>query len=137
LLKKKTLSFVLLIREAETELHTDASAQSYAAILLQRDDEDRSLHPVYYAIGKTTAAKQKYHSFELEVLAIIKALRKFRVYLTEIKFKIVTDCQAFAQTMKETDTCMRVARWALFQLYHRTPEEACVMLTHLAVMRYY
>jgi len=39
--------------EAETELHTHAFAQSYAAILLQRDDEDRSLHPVYYTSGKT------------------------------------------------------------------------------------
>jgi len=40
-------------------------------------------------------------------------LRKFRIYLTGIKSKIVTNCQAFAQTMKKTDTCTCIARWAL------------------------
>jgi len=59
------------------------------------------------------AAEQKYHSYELEVLGIIKAWRKLRVYLIEIKLRIVTDCQAFMQTMKVTDTCARVAGWAL------------------------
>jgi len=54
--------------ETETELHTDASAQGYAAILLQQDDEVRSLHLVYHASGKTAAeiSEQKYHSYELE-----------------------------------------------------------------------
>jgi len=55
---RETLSKKSVLRiyntEAETELHTDASAQGYATIFLQRDDEDRSLHPVYYASGKTT-----------------------------------------------------------------------------------
>jgi len=58
----------------------------------QRDDKDHSLHPVYYINGKATAVEQKYHSYELEVLAIIKTLRTFKVYLISIKFKIVTNC---------------------------------------------
>lgn len=47
------------------------------------------------------------------MLAIIKALTKFRVYLLGISFKIVTDCQAFTLTMNKRDLCVRVARWAL------------------------
>lgn len=66
---------------AETELHTDASKLGYGAILLQRDQADNNFHPIYYASGKTTPAEEKYTSYELEVLAIIKALKKFRVYL--------------------------------------------------------
>lgn len=98
---------------ADTELHTDASKDGYGAILLQRDSSDQLLHPIYYASGKTTPAEEKYTSYELEVLAIIKALKRFRVYLLGIPFKIVTDCRAFALTMSKKDLCVRVARWAL------------------------
>jgi len=98
---------------AETELHTDASSQGFGAILLQRNIKDQLFHPIYYASWKTTEAESKYMSYELEVLAIIKALNKFRVYLLGITFKIVTDCQAFSLTMNKKDLCVRVARWAL------------------------
>lgn len=97
----------------ETELHTDASSMGYGAILMQRDCEDDKFHPIYFASGKTTLAEEKYSSYELEVLAIVKALKKFRVYLLGISFKIVTDCQAFTLTMTKKDLCVRVARWAL------------------------
>lgn len=82
-------------------------------MLLQRDSEDREFHPVYYASGKTNSAEAKYHSYELEVLAVVKAVKKFRVYLIGIQFKIVTDCLAFIMTLKKKDICARVARWAL------------------------
>lgn len=99
--------------QAETELHTDASMYGFGAILLQRDSDDNKFYPVYFASGKTTPAESRYSSYELEVLAIVKALRKFRVYLLGISFKIVTDCQAFTLTMRKRDLCVRVARWAL------------------------
>jgi len=99
---------------AETELHTDASKYGYGAILLQRDSEDNALHPVYFSSGKTTPAEEKYSSYELEVLAIVKALKKFRIYLLAIPFKIVTDCRVFTLTMNKKDLCVRVARWALY-----------------------
>ncbi|MCO6516465.1 MAG: hypothetical protein J6586_08215 [Snodgrassella sp.] len=98
---------------AETQLHTDACSGGYGAILLQRDSEDNVFHPVYYSSGKTSPAEEKYTSYELEVLAIVKALKKFRVYLLGIPFKIVTDCRAFALTMRKKDLCVRVARWAI------------------------
>lgn len=98
---------------AVTELHTDASIDGYGAILLQKSDEDSAFHPIYYSSSKTTPAERRYTSYELEVLAIIKALTKFRVYLLGIPFKVVTDCRAFALTMQKKDLCVRVARWAL------------------------
>lgn len=98
---------------AATELHTDASIDGYGAILLQESDEDGALHPIYYSSGKTSPAERRYTSYELEVLAIVKALAKFRIYLLGIPFKIVTDCRAFTLTMHKKDLCVRVARWAL------------------------
>ncbi|KAG5327836.1 TF211 protein, partial [Pseudoatta argentina] len=98
---------------ADTELHTDASSYGFGAILCQRDDQDRLFHPVCYASWKTSEAESRYSSYELEVLAVIRALNKFRVYLLGIPFKIVTDCNAFVLTMSKKDLCVRVARWAL------------------------
>lgn len=98
---------------AETELHTDASKYGLGAILLQRDAGDDQLHPVYYASWKTSEVEEKYSSYELEVLVVIKALRKFRVYLLGVPFRVVTDCKAFVQTMSKKDACLRVAHWAL------------------------
>lgn len=97
---------------ATTELHTDASIEGYGAKLFQKNSEDDTFHPIYYSSSKTTPAEQRYTSYELEVLAIIKALVKFRVYLLGIPFKIITDCRAFTLTMHK-DLCVRVARWAL------------------------
>ncbi|CAI6372644.1 unnamed protein product [Macrosiphum euphorbiae] len=46
-------------------------------------------------------------------LSYIEALRKFRVYLLGLKFKIVTDCAAFTKTLEKRELATRVARWAL------------------------
>ncbi|GFY70397.1 retrovirus-related Pol polyprotein from transposon 297 [Trichonephila inaurata madagascariensis] len=78
----------------KTELHTDASQQGYGAVLLQEADDGR-LHPVYYMSKKTNAAEEKYSSYELEVLAIVAALKKLRAYLLGHKVKIVANCSAF------------------------------------------
>lgn len=97
----------------EMELHTDASQEGYGAILLQRSAQDNSLHPVYYMSKKTTDAEKKYPSYELEVLAVIEALKKFRVYLLGTHFKIATDCAAFQKTINKKDLTTRVARWIM------------------------
>ncbi|GBL74512.1 Transposon Ty3-I Gag-Pol polyprotein, partial [Araneus ventricosus] len=108
-----------------TELHSDASQQGYGAVLLQ-EAEDGKLHPVQYMSKKTTPAEEKYNSYELEVLAVVNALRKFRTYLMGNYFKIITDCSAFQRTMDKKDLVTRIARWALlleefaYEIVHRS-----------------
>lgn len=97
----------------ETELHTDASADGFGAVLLQRSPKDNLMHPIYYMSKKTSSAERKYHSYYLEIMAIAEAIKKFRVYLLGIKFKIVTDCSALTMTLQKNDLPPRVARWAL------------------------
>lgn len=128
-----------LYREnADTELHTDASILGYGAILMQRD-ERLKWHPVYYASGKTTPAEAKYTSYELEVLAIIRALCRFRVYLLGINFKIITDCKAFTLTMRKRDLCVRVARWALFleEFHYEIMHRSAKNMPHVDVLSRY
>lgn len=95
-----------------TELHCDASSIGYGAILMQKK-KDGKMHPVFYFSKRTTTAESKYHSFELETLAIVNALQRFRIYLQGIKFKIVTDCNSLALTLNKKELNPRIARWAL------------------------
>lgn len=108
---------------AETELHTDASKYGFGAVLMQRDNGDQQMHPVHYMSKKTSAAEEKYDSYMLEVLAIMKALEKFRVYLLGIQFKIVTDCEAFTKTLAKKDVMPKVGRMVMeLQEFHFTRE---------------
>ncbi|XP_043279405.1 uncharacterized protein K02A2.6-like [Venturia canescens] len=67
--------------DAETELHTDASKEGYGAALLQKGEDDEHFHAVYFTSRKTSDAEKKLHSYELEALAVIQAVKKLRVYL--------------------------------------------------------
>uniref|UniRef100_A0A0K8U9C0 RNA-directed DNA polymerase n=1 Tax=Bactrocera latifrons TaxID=174628 RepID=A0A0K8U9C0_BACLA len=95
-----------------TELHCDASSIGLGAILLQRK-EDGKMHPIFYFSKRTTEAESRYHSFELEALAIVSALKRFRVYLQGKPFKIITDCNSLALTLNKKELNPRIARWAL------------------------
>lgn len=98
--------------EAETQLHTDASKVGVAGILMQKDPTG-TLRAIAYYSRQTTPDEQKLHSYELETLAVISSLNKFRVYLLGVKFKIVTDCNALRTTLTKRDLIPRIARWWL------------------------
>ncbi|XP_022830950.1 uncharacterized protein LOC111359588 [Spodoptera litura] len=119
-LKQKLVERPLLAlydSKLETELHTDASKHGIAGILMQRN-RDGTLNPVAYYSRKTSADEQKLHSFDLETLAVIASLNRFRVYLLGLKFKIVTDCNALRTTMTKRDLIPRIGRWWVqFQEY--------------------
>lgn len=86
--------------ERETELHCDASSIGFGSVLLQRQD-DKKFHPISYFSKTASGAESKYHSFELETLSIIYALRRFRPYLEGIAFTIVTDCNSLTMTLEK------------------------------------
>ena len=97
-LKEQLISEPILaiyLASAATELHCDASAHGYGFVLLQKQT-DGKFHPVSYFSKRTTQAEFRYHSFELEALAIEYSLERFRIYLQSSKFKIVTDCIALS-----------------------------------------
>ncbi|CAB3248007.1 unnamed protein product [Arctia plantaginis] len=113
LLKQKLVERPLLALydvTLETELHTDACKSGVAGILMQKQ-VDGSRRPVAYYSRKTTGDEQKLHSFELETLAVIASLKRFRVYLLGIKFKIITDCNALRTTLTKRDLIPRISRW--------------------------
>ena len=78
---------------------------------------------------KTTETESRYTSYELEVLTVIRALDKFRHYLLGMRFKIVTDCIAFKQTLSKVKLSAKIARWTLMV------EEFDVIVEHRASPR--
>lgn len=95
----------------ETEVHTDASKEALAGILMQRAEDDGRFHPCYYYSRLTNQAEKNYHSFDLESLAVVESVKKFRCYLLGQRFKIVTDCIAFKQSLLKKNPNARTSRW--------------------------
>ncbi|KAK9685243.1 RNase H-like domain found in reverse transcriptase [Popillia japonica] len=62
--------------EAEAELRTYACKYGYGAALMQ-ESGDGKMYPIYYMSKKTSPAEKNYCSYELEILAIVTALKNF------------------------------------------------------------
>lgn len=107
----------------ETILYTDASHVGLAGMLMQIHDGKEKV--VGYYSRTTSPTEQKYHSFELETLAIVQSIKRFRHYLVGINFKIYTDCAAVRNAMSKKDLNKRIGRWILdlqeydFEIFHR------------------
>jgi hypothetical protein len=108
----------------ETQLHTDASVRGIGGMLLQVQP-DQTLKPVAYFSRVTTPAERVYHSYELETIAVVECLKRFRIYLLGRHFKLVTDCTAVRYTFAKRDLIPKIARWWLsvqeydFEIEHR------------------
>lgn len=102
---------ILFNDEAETQLHTDASALGVGGILMQKEAETNQFKPVAYYSRRTTTSEENYHSYDLETLAIVEATQHFRVYLYGRHFTIYTDCNSVRATALKKELHPRVARW--------------------------
>ncbi|XP_041451297.1 uncharacterized protein LOC121404945 [Drosophila obscura] len=95
--------------DAEHELHTDASAVGLAGVLLQKDE----MKPIAYYSRATSKAEKNYHSYELEALAVVESLERFKYYIYGKRIKVVTDCNALKTSMEKRELIPRIARWWL------------------------
>ncbi|EFA12861.1 Retrovirus-related Pol polyprotein from transposon 17.6-like Protein [Tribolium castaneum] len=76
-LKSKLISAPVLAiysPSAETELHCDACAHGFKAVLTQHQGSGK-FHTIFYFSQRTTDTESRYHSFELEFLAAVYAIR--------------------------------------------------------------
>ena len=100
--------------DAPFVVETDASSVAIGAVLAQKK-EDGKVHPIQYASRTMTAAERNYSACEREALAVIFALKKFRVYLlSSIPFTLITDHQALRYAFQKKDVHGRLARWMDF-----------------------
>ena len=96
---------------AEFILYTDASLTGLGAVLLQ--DQGHGPQPVCYESRKLTPAERNYSVHELELLAIVHAVKIFRHYLEGCKhFTLHTDHHSLRYFFTQKDLSRRQARWA-------------------------
>ena len=93
------------------EVYTDASDLAIGAVLMQSDDQGN--HPIAYASRKLTAAEKNYTITERETLAVVFALKSWRLYLFK-HFEIFTDNQAVVYLRSKLHMSKREARWIEF-----------------------
>lgn len=94
------------------QLHTDASSLGFGAVLVQMNNGRQ--HIVAFMSMRTTEVESRYHSNELETLAVVRAVKHFRQYLYGRKFTVITDCNALKASKHNKDLLPRIHRWWAF-----------------------
>ncbi|UYV73787.1 hypothetical protein LAZ67_11000915 [Cordylochernes scorpioides] len=82
--------------------------------ILKQQHPDGTLHPVQYYSRALRSHEKNYTITELECLAVIDSVEKFRIYLAGVRFTIFTDHHAlqWLKTIKKNPTD-RLFRWSL------------------------
>ena len=93
-------------------VHTNASGKAIAGVLMQTT-EDGETRIVSTASRVLTLAEQLYSTCEQELLAIVYALQKFRIYVFGRKITLYTDNKSLSFLQKCVLTSNRVARWVI------------------------
>jgi hypothetical protein len=97
---------------------TDASDFAVGAVLAQYDPATKEHRPVAFESRKLRPAEINYPTHDRELLAIIHALKTWRVYLDGNHFDIYTDHQSLRYIDTQPQLSKRQARWTeLLQEY--------------------
>lgn len=103
---------------------TDASEKAIAYILSQQDDKG-FWKPVLFAGRSLKTAERRYRVMELELLALVSAIREFRHYLAGNHFDVETDHYSLKYLESLKPQTGKLARWAMelstynFTVIHR------------------
>ena len=110
-------------------LVTDASNEASGAMLANREGDQiiGHLKPIAFFHHTLTFAERRYSTTDKELLAVVLAIKKFRVYLGK-PFDLITDHKAllWLQTLDMTDERGRRGRWLEllqqydFKIIHKT-----------------
>lgn len=112
---KLTTSPVLILPESGVGyvIYTDASHQGLGCVLMQRD------RVVAYASRQLRTHEKNYPTHDLELAAVVFALRLWRHYLMGESFEIFTDHKSLKYLFSQRDLNMRQRRWLeLIKDYH-------------------
>ena len=102
----------------------DACKTGVGGVLAQEDEEGNE-RPIAYFSHKLNKAQQNYSITEMECLAAILSIEKFREYVECHQFRVITDHASLKWLMRQSDLNGRLARWSLrlqkfnFTIEHR------------------
>lgn len=92
-------------------LQTDASSVAIAAVVSQEVDGVRQ--PIAFASRTLSPAERKASIYELECLAVVFGMDKFRRYLEHKEFLLETDNQALSWLLAHPRQLGKIGRWVV------------------------
>ncbi|RWS01033.1 krab-a domain-containing protein-like protein, partial [Dinothrombium tinctorium] len=98
--------------DLETQLHTDGCSVGIGATLIQIENEKEKV--ICYYSRVLNSSEKNYSAIEIELLAIIQGIKRFKHYLIGHKFSIVTDSNPLTFLMRTKNLNTRLAHWAMF-----------------------
>lgn len=93
-------------------IRCDASSSGVGGVLFQEED-DGAERPISFMSQKLNSAQRNYTVTELECLAAILSIKKFRQYIDGYRFTVITDHASLKWLMSQKDLSGRLARWSL------------------------
>lgn len=98
--------------DREFIIQCDASRLGVGGVLFQYDDSGKE-HPIAYVSKKLNKSQKNYTVTELECMAAIVCVNKFRPYIEGLPFRIITDHSSLKWLMSQKELSGRLARWSL------------------------
>jgi len=93
-------------------IRCDASNQGVGSVLYQLSEDEQEC-PIAFLSQKLNKAQKNYCTTELECLAALISVKKFRPYIEGHPFTIITDHASLKWLMSQKDLSGRLARWSL------------------------
>ena len=110
-------------------VESDASDFALGAVLVQEDNEVAAWHAIAYCNRNLTQAERYYTAAERETLAVVFALRSWRIYLFQ-HFSLFTDSMVEVYLRIKPNLTKRETRWAEFladcnfPVYHKCGKDS-------------
>lgn len=116
--------------DCPTRIQTDASIEGIGAVLEQQQDGEWRL--IACVSRSTNDAEKKYHIQELESLALVYSIDKFRVYLHGRPFTAIIDNHSLCWLKSLKKCSAKIVRWRFilsefeFDIVHQKGKDNCV-----------
>ena len=101
------------------EMHTDASDFAIGAVLYQEDAVSSELRPIAYKSHKLSEVQQRSKAHKRELLAVLHALKVWRMYLVGCPVTVRTEHAALERFNTQPKLSQRQARWSIAMQEHK------------------
>uniref|UniRef100_A0AC35U463 Reverse transcriptase domain-containing protein n=1 Tax=Rhabditophanes sp. KR3021 TaxID=114890 RepID=A0AC35U463_9BILA len=93
------------------EIYVDASYQGIGSVLMQK--KDGMMRPILFYSRSLKNAENRYHISDLEALALVQSLKRYKNIIYNTRVKAFTDHQSLVTFFKKADLNDRLLRWSL------------------------